>query len=105
MPVDIESYFNSAVDSVNSGMLSGVFGNSLYVSLLISCLVFVVVWAVYAEDRKFKTFFYIFIMIFPALLVHHHILTNRIKRSSEDDMVAGISGGLDELQPLEMVPQ
>ena len=40
MPVDVGSYFNSVVDTINGGMLSNVFGNSLYVSLLITCVIF-----------------------------------------------------------------
>jgi len=100
MPVDVGSYFNSLVNMINGGMLSSVFGNSLYVSLLITCVVFVIVWTIYAEDRKFKTFFYMFCVVFGAMLIHHNILTNRIRSSSDEKMVENISDGLDELQPL-----
>jgi hypothetical protein len=100
MPVDIGSYFNSAVDTINNGMLSNVFGNSLHMSLLLTCIIFVIVWAIYADDRKFKTFFYIFCAVFGTMLLHHSVLTSRIKTASSDQMVGEISGGLDELQPL-----
>lgn len=100
MPVDVGSYFNSLVDTINGGMLSNIFGNSLYVSLLLTCVIFVIVWAVYADDRKFKTFFYMFCAVFGTMLIHHTLLTDRIKSKSEELAVGALSGGLDDLQPL-----
>lgn len=101
MPIDIEKYFNDAVTSLSGGFLSNVFGNSLYISLLLSCLIFIIISAVYSESTRFKTFFYIFWSLFVVLLIHHSVLKSRIKKSSGDDMVATISGGIDELQPIE----
>jgi len=101
MPIDVEKYFNDAVNSLSGGLLSNIFGNTLSVSLLLSCLIFIIISAVYSETSRFKTFFYIFWSLFVTLLIHHSVVKGRIKKSSSDDMVANISGGIDELQPLE----
>lgn len=89
--MDAEECTNWFTNSILRYPICSALVNPLHFSIMLTCVIMIIVLAVYAEDCRCKTTFWIFIVIATAICLNNRLMIKQHRDESMSDTQRNIS--------------